>query len=64
MGLLLVVGPERGMALVTLLIYLVPLSDGTMRPARFHRECLRAFLSVIITYFGVNLLLGGMHAYA
>ena len=25
---------------------------------------LMAFLSVLITYFGVNLFLGGMHAYA
>jgi len=25
--------------------------------------CLPAFLSVVITYFGVNFLLGGMHAY-
>lgn len=56
--------PKEVWALVTLLIYLVPLTDGTMRPARFHLYCLLAFLSVIVTYFGVNLLLGGMHAYA
>ena len=29
----------------------------------FHLYCLLAFLSVIITYFGVNFLLGGVHAY-
>jgi ABC-type transport system involved in cytochrome c biogenesis permease subunit len=29
----------------------------------FHIYCILAFLSVLITYFGVNLLLGGVHAY-
>lgn len=33
-------------------------------PRLFHLYCLLAFLSVVITYFGVNLLLGGMHSYA
>lgn len=29
----------------------------------FHLYCLLALLSVAITYFGVNLILGGMHSY-
>ena len=34
------------------------------RPRFFHGFCVAAFLCVLITYFGVNFLLGGMHAYA
>jgi len=30
----------------------------------FHWFCIAAFLSVLVTYFGVNFLLGGMHSYA
>ena len=30
----------------------------------FHLFCILAFLSVLVTYFGVNMLLGGMHSYA
>jgi ABC-type transport system involved in cytochrome c biogenesis permease subunit len=30
----------------------------------FHIYGIVAFLSVLITYFGVNLILGGMHSYA
>ena len=30
----------------------------------FNTYCMLAFLSVAITYFGVNLLLGGMHSYS
>mgnify|MGYP003290667100 CR=1 FL=1 len=29
-----------------------------------HRYCIVAFLSVLVTYFGVNYLLGGMHSYS
>ena len=40
-------------------------STGWIYRARFfHAFCLLAFLCVLITYFGVNLFLGGMHAYA
>lgn len=34
------------------------------RPLFFHWFCIAAFLSVLVTYFGVNFLLGGMHSYA
>ena len=57
--------PKEVWALITLIVYLFPLvgfrDEG--RPAAFHLYCLLAFLSVIITYFGVNLILGGIHAY-
>ena len=34
------------------------------RPRFFHAFCVLAFLCVLITYFGFNLVLGGMHSYA
>ena len=60
--------PKEVWALITLLVYLMPLhsaffTDRT-RPMRFHLYMIFAFLSVLITYFGVNILLGGMHSYA
>ena len=55
-------------ALVTLLVYALPLHEGSLpwfrRPLFFHWFCIAAFLSVLVTYFGVNFLLGGMHSYA
>ena len=60
--------PKETWALITLLIYSFPLhqsSDGFLgKPKAFHVYCILAFLSVLITYFGVNMLLGGMHSYA
>ena len=45
-----------------------PLHAGSLpwfrRPLFFHWFCIAAFLSVLVTYFGVNFLLGGMHSYA
>ena len=56
--------PKEVWALVTLIIYTLPLHPGILqRPRAFYIYCLLALLSVAITYFGVNLLLGGMHAY-
>ena len=55
-------------ALITLLVYLIPLHTvfftDENRPMRFHLYAIVAFLSVLMTYFGVNFLLGGMHSYA
>jgi len=34
------------------------------KPQFFHGYCVIAFLSVLITYFGVNFILGGLHSYA
>ena len=58
--------PKEVWALITLVIYLYPLlrlSDGPQRSVAFHLYCTLAFFSVIVTYFGVNLILGGIHAY-
>lgn len=57
--------PKEVWALITLLVYLYPLmqSGGKMGTKMFHIYCILAFFSVIITYFGVNLILGGIHAY-
>lgn len=60
--------PKETWALVTFLIYSFALHGKELKPMRrprlFHLFCVLAFLSVLVTYFGVNLLLGGMHSYA
>jgi len=81
--------PKEVWALITLLIYSIPLHKGLWfkRPpltpplgrglelrvkngfkfkgeGLFYLYMILAFLSVIITYFGVNFFLGGMHSYA
>ena len=57
--------PKEVWALITLIVYLYPLlqmqEDNRVRG--FHLYCTLAFFSVIVTYFGVNFLLGGIHAY-
>ena len=57
--------PKEVWALITLILYIYPLLhfNDDSRPAKFHIYCVLAFLSVVITYFGVNLILGGIHAY-
>ena len=60
--------PKETWALITLLVYAVPLHGSVLkvfkRPPVFHIYVIIAFLSVLITYFGVNLVLGGMHSYS
>ena len=60
--------PKESWALITLMIYAVPFhstSIGLFRQPRFyHIYMVSAFLAVLITYFGVNYILGGMHSYA
>lgn len=60
--------PKETWALITLMVYAVPLHQASLpryaRPAAYHRYMALAFLSLIVTYFGVNYVLGGMHAYA
>lgn len=60
--------PKEVWALITLLVYCLPLHADSLEwfrhPAVFHAFCTVAFLSVLVTYFGVNFLLGGMHSYA
>ena len=59
--------PKEVWALITLLIYAAPLHGKLWKtfdkPLFFHIYSILAFLSVVITYFGVNLILGGVHAY-
>ena len=59
--------PKEVWALITLLIYAAPLHDklwkSFQKPIFFHIYGILAFFSVLFTYFGVNLLLGGVHAY-
>ena len=59
--------PKEVWALITLLIYMMPLFPNVLqsfrKPLFFHIYVILAFLSVVITYFGVNLILGGVHAY-
>ena len=60
--------PKEVWALITLIIYALPLHSKSLtmfrKPLFFHGYCIIAFLSVLITYFGVNFILGGMHSYA
>ena len=60
--------PKETWALNTLLIYSFALHGDALRaqdhPRRFHLFCILAFVAVLITYFGVNLFLGGVHSYA
>lgn len=53
-------------ALITMLVYSAPLHDVAWlrSPRSKHIYLLLAFLCVLMTYFGVNYVLGGMHSYA
>lgn len=56
--------PKEVWALITLIIYALPLHSGILHGQRaLCLYCTLAFISVVITYFGVNLILGGLHAY-
>jgi len=60
--------PKETWALITLMVYAVPFHSTSIfmfrKPQCYHLYMICAFLSVVITYFGVNYLLGGMHSYA
>ena len=60
--------PKEVWALITFMIYAVALHPKTLpalrRPMVFHVFMIAAFLTIIMTYFGVNYVLGGMHSYA
>lgn len=59
--------PKETWALITLIVYAVPLHERSLpwiRSTRNYRiYSAFAFLCLIMTYFGVNYLLGGMHSY-
>ena len=54
--------PKETWALITLMVYAVP-AHRNIHINR-HVYMTLAFLSILITYFGVNFFLGGMHSYA
>ncbi|MDE6324017.1 MAG: cytochrome c biogenesis protein CcsA [Paramuribaculum sp.] len=54
--------PKEVWALITMLVYCYPLHLHMSR-RKYAVFCVVAFLSVVMTYFGVNYLLGGLHAY-
>ncbi len=60
--------PKETWALITFMVYAVPLHPSVIRkldsPLAYHGFMVFAFLSLLMTYFGVNYLLGGMHSYA
>ena len=60
--------PKEVWALITLLVYAAALHTDSLsafrQPMFFHRFTILAFLCVLITYFGVNFFMGGMHSYA
>ena len=60
--------PKEVWALITFMVYAAALHPKTLpalrRPVAFHVFMLLAFLTILMTYFGVNYVLGGMHSYA
>lgn len=60
--------PKEVWALITFMIYAIPLHARSVaqlrRPTAFHLFMTPAFLTLVMTYFGVNYFLGGMHSYA
>ncbi|MFC2480830.1 MAG: cytochrome c biogenesis protein CcsA [Bacteroides sp.] len=60
--------PKETWALITLMVYAAGVHTHSIprlsQPMPFHVYMLAAFACVLITYFGVNYLLGGMHSYA
>ena len=60
--------PKETWALITLMVYTIPLHRESLtvfkNPRFFHLYTIAAFLCVLITYYGVNLVLGGMHSYS
>lgn len=59
--------PKETWALITLLVYIIPLHNIFLKKHEvlgYHVFIAMAFVCVLITYFGVNYFLGGMHSYA
>ena len=54
--------------LITFMVYAVAVHGGSLpflrRPLGYHVFMVLAFLTIVMTYFGVNYFLGGMHSYA
>ncbi len=60
--------PKETWALITFMVYAVAVHDRSLpwlsRPLHYHIFVTLAFLTILMTYFGVNYFLGGMHSYA
>ena len=60
--------PKETWALITILVYSFSLHGASLpkfrNPRFIHLFTIISFICVLITYFGVNLILGGMHSYA
>jgi len=59
--------PKEVWALITFMLYAVAFHCDSLswlsHPRAFHAYLLLASMAVLMTYFGVNFLLGGMHSY-
>lgn len=60
--------PKETWALITFMVYAVVLHTQSLpvfsRPRAYHLYMSLAFLSILMAFFGVNYVLGGMHSYA
>lgn len=60
--------PKETWALITFMIYSVGVHEQSLpflrQPKYYHTYMVLAFLTILMTYFGVNYFLGGMHSYA
>ena len=60
--------PKEVWALITFMVYAVAVHGTSIpafrRPLFYHVYVTLAFLAILMTYFGVNYFLGGMHSYA
>ena len=62
--------PKETWALITFMVYAAPAHrmfsplNPNSNPLRYHVYMTLAFLTILMTYFGVNYFLGGMHSYA
>ena len=60
--------PKETWALITLMVYAAAAHHGSLpwlrKPSHYHLYMVVAFLTLLMTYFGVNYFLGGMHSYA
>lgn len=60
--------PKETWALITFMVYALPFHKTDLKfvsnDKKLQRFFILAFLTVLMTYFGVNYFLGGMHSYA
>ena len=60
--------PKETWALISFMVYAIAAHPTVVRflrrPMAYHLFMLAAFLTLLMTYFGVNYFLGGMHSYA